>query len=263
MKNQKRGELAICGREAVMAVARLQPDSIERFFFLPEHSREFGFLFARLAKARKAYRPVSANELVQLAGTVHHQGTVAMIRDLPLPAMDESLVRTWAGQPSRLVVLDHIGDDHNLGAIARSAVFFGWNAIIIGSETGTARPSTASYRVARGALSSIPVYQDQSAANFIQRCSGRITTIGADHRASVSIQSRASNWPRADQALAIVLGNEECGLSTAARKKCSTLARIDGGGRIESLNVSQAATIFLYEFGPEHLPIELPSPIRP
>jgi len=261
MKNQQRSELAVCGFETVMALAKARPELVQRFFYLPERAKDFGFLCSALAKARKAYRIVSAAELEKLSGTVHHQGVVAMMHDEDPPRVSDTLVQEWAEAGRRILVLDRVGDDHNLGSIARSAAFFGWDALVTGDDDGAARLSTSAYRVARGALSRIAVYRDDSAAVFVKRCTGIFPTVGADHRAPDEIrqfaaalstggpEGRAAS-PGAVRALALVLGNEETGLSESVRKACGSLVRIAGAGTVESLNVSQAAAVLLYELGP-------------
>ncbi len=276
MKNQQRGELAICGFEAVMALAKARPDLVQRFFYLPDRARDFGFLCSALAASRKAYRIVAAAELEKLSGTVHHQGVVAMIRNEDPPRVNDVLVREWASAGHRIVVLDRVGDDHNFGSIARSAAFFGWDAIVTGDDNGAASLSTSAYRVARGALSRIAIYQDDSAAAFVKRCKGVLTTIGADHHATDEIRCFAAALPAVSpqgrsrggtqggtqggtrggtsatgmvQAISLVLGNEETGLSETVRKACDSLVRIGGSGTVESLNVSQAAAVLLYELG--------------
>lgn len=240
MKNSQRNELAICGLEPVRAVARVRPGDVLRFFYTEDRSRDFGTLCSMLAKSRRPYRMVGADELERLSGTVHHQGVVAMVADTPLQPVTDALVASWSGACSRIVVLDGVGDDHNIGSIARSAAFFGWTAMVV---TGTAvRLTTSAYRVARGALEHIPVYSDASAEAFIRRCGTGIVTVGADHRGMEPLGA----LKELQGALALVLGNEETGLSPGAVRACSRLVQVKGSGAVESLNVSQAAAVFLY-----------------
>jgi TrmH RNA methyltransferase len=167
------------------------------------------------------------------------------------------MVDTWAKTGARIVVLDRVGDDHNLGSIARSAAFFGWQALVLGRDDGGARLTTSAYRVARGALEHLPVYTDESAARFLARCAASsarsgspIPTIGADHRGPRTLRETRARFTSPAAAAALVLGNEETGLSPAVRDACTQLVRIDGSGVVESLNVSQAAAVFLYELSP-------------
>lgn len=252
MKNTQRGELAICGIEAVRALAAARPQDVRRLFFAAERAREFGPLCSLLAASKRPYRTLEAAELAKLAGTSHHQGAVAMVAEREPVPVDRALVEAWSRSGARVLALDRVGDDHNLGSIARSAAFFGWHALILGRDDGAARLSTSAYRVARGALERIPVYRDASAAGFVARCQGLVPTVGADHRASVEL--RAFRGRAGGGAMALVLGNEETGLSEAVRAACSVLVRIEGGGSVESLNVSQAASVFLYELAPGHGP---------
>jgi len=224
VKNTQRRELAICGLESVRALAAVRPDAVSRFFYTEERAREFGGLCKRLAELRRPYRLVGADELEKLSGTAHHQGVVAMADDAPPAAVTDALVASWAASGARLVALDRVGADHNLGSIARSAAFFGWTALVIGRDDGAARLSTSAYRVARGV----------------------IPTIGADHRGKAALADARV----AVGAAAVVLGNEETGLSAPVRAACSSLVRIDGALSVESLNVSQAAAVFLYELSP-------------
>jgi len=251
VRNAQRRELAVCGLEAVRAVVAVRPGAVRRFFYTSDRAREFGNFCGRLASGRKPYRLVEATELEKLCGTAHHQGVVAMVDDAPPAAVTDDLVGSWSKRGARIVVLDRVGDDHNLGSIARSAAFFGWTALVIGRDDGAARLTTSAYRVARGALEHIPVYADDSAARFVARCKGAIWTIGADHRGARSLGEYRAQAPVgaiAGGSLALFLGNEETGLSPAVRSSCAELVRIDGAGRLESLNVSQAAAVLLYEF---------------
>jgi TrmH RNA methyltransferase len=257
VRNSQRRELAVCGLEAVRAVIAVRPGSVRRFFYTDDRAREFGNFCGKLAAGRKPYRLVEAAELEKLSGTAHHQGVVAMVDDAPPAAVTDAAVDAWARRGARVVVLDRVGDDHNLGSIARSAAFFGWTALVIGRDDGAARLSTSAYRVARGALERIPVYSDDSAARFVARCKGAIRTVGADHRGTRSLAEYRSQAPvgavaggTAPAGLALFLGNEETGLSPAVRGSCADLIRIDGAGLVESLNVSQAAAVLLYELAP-------------
>lgn len=246
VKNTQRRELAICGMASVQALATVRPQSVRRFFYTEDRARDFGPLCSALAARRMPYRMVSPQELEKLSGTSHHQGVVAMVDEAPLEEVSDETVSSWAKRQSRIVVLDRVGDDHNLGSIARSAAFFGWTAMVIGRDSGSASLTTSAYRVARGALERIRVFSDESAARFVARCRGRMLTIGADHRGTMSLKE-ARNAPYCSESLALILGNEETGLSPATRSACKRLVRVDGSGVVESLNVSQAAAVFLYE----------------
>ncbi|MBP7263435.1 MAG: RNA methyltransferase [Spirochaetia bacterium] len=246
MNQQRRSELAVCGLEAVRALAAAMPETVTRFFCSAEHIKEFGGLCSLLARERRPYRVVEAAELERLSGTVHHQGVVAMVADLPPARVTDSLVRQWAAGGSRVVLLDGVGDDHNIGAIARAAAFFGWSALVLTERFGPARLTTSAYRVARGALSRVQVYADESAARCLARAAGALPSVGADHRGSTEL----SAFRPAGGGLILALGNEESGLDKETQAACGSLVRIQGAGAMESLNVSQAAALFLHHCRP-------------
>lgn len=246
MKNQQRGELAVCGLEAVRALASARPDEVLRLFFIEDRAREFGRLCSLLASRKRPYRMVDSVELERLSGTKHHQGVVAMVAWKPLAPVTDAMVAAWARSGARLVALDGVGDDHNIGAIARAAAFFGWTGLVLGADDEGSRLSTSSYRVARGALERVGVYVDESIERFVRRASPLMATIGADHNGRLELGSYARTL---SGAAVVVMGNEEHGLSSGVRSACGSLVRIPGGG-VESLNVAQAASIFLYELAP-------------
>lgn len=243
MKNIERNELAVCGFEAVKALAAKRPEAVQRLFFTEAKAKAFGQLCSIMAAKKRLYRIVSQDELIKLSGTAHHQGVVAMIPLEKPKQVDDNIIDNWQKTGKKIVVLDKVGDDHNLGSIARSAVFFGWDAIVVSREEGYTAFTTSSYRVARGALEHINIYSDDSAARFLARCNGKIPGFGADPKGKVELAKlRPEN-----SAMAIVLGNEETGLSKEAKELCRVLVKIKGSNKIDSLNVSQAAAVLLYK----------------
>src|SRR5215831_15563310 len=119
-------ELArICGLAAVQAVFDRDPGRVERLFFEPALRNELEAACRTLARAHKPYRGVDGAELARIAGTVLHGGIVAIARPRPLVDLHPEEIRIWARDGTPLLILDGIGNPHNLGAIARTAAFFG------------------------------------------------------------------------------------------------------------------------------------------
>ena len=246
MKNKQHRELAVCGFEAVKALADMHPERIQRLFFTQENARFFGSTCKMLAAARKIYRCVeSPEELEKLSQSVHHQGVVAMIDEPTIPILDFSALRGWFANKERILVLDRVGNANNLGAIVRSAAFFGIRKVVIGADDAQAQITTSAYRVAEGGMEHVEMWRAPSAAWIVQGSARKMVRIGADHRASRTLADLGS---RSDPELGlmIVMGNEEFGLSPEVTESCDHLVRIPGSGAIESLNVAQAATLFLY-----------------
>ncbi len=251
MINKQTRELAVCGFEAVRALAEHHPERVRRLFFTQDRAKFFGSLCKAMATSRRLYRLVeSPSELERLCQSVHHQGVVAMI-DLPeIPELDMAMVKEWAARGTRVLALDRVGNANNLGAIIRSAAFFGISRIVIGSDDEQADISTSSYRVAQGGMEFVEIWRSPSAAWLVGACAGLFTRIGADHRSRNRLSDLGelvSSSKGESVPVLLVLGNEETGLSREVKESCDHLVRIPGTGDIESLNVAQAATLFLYE----------------
>lgn len=192
------------------------------------------------------YRSVSdERELEKLSGSVHHQGVVAMIAEPEVPLLDSATASIFAERKTAALLLDHVGNANNLGAIIRSAAFFGIDTIVISNEDEQAKISTSMYRVAQGGMEFVNLWRTQSTQWLLDELRGKMSRIGADHRSKHDLLSLSTLINPNNGAL-IVLGNEEIGLSPETKASCDYLVRISGCGAIESLNVAQAATLFLH-----------------
>jgi TrmH RNA methyltransferase len=228
----------ICGFNAVAAVFARRPAEVERLFYLPALRPAVGPWCALLAQARKPYRMVEAAELEKIAHTAHHGGVVALA-PLRLPAVLD------VAAPPRvplLLVLDGIGNPHNLGAIARSAAFFGVRALLLGEGNDQAMPSPAACRTAEGGLEWLDLYRTRDLPGALAALAPRFRTVAA------TLAPEAlplADLPR-DRPLALVLGNEERGVSAPVLAACRRQVRIPGRGRVQSLNVAQSAAVLLH-----------------
>jgi TrmH RNA methyltransferase len=151
------------------------------------------------------------------------------------------------------IVLHSVGNSLNLGAIIRSAAFFGAQFVIISELDEDARLATGTYRVAEGGMEYVTVRSVKRTEAFLREASKSLFTIGACHRARRRVKNIAGLIDDATTkngsrpGVALVVGNEERGLPDAVKESCAALLRIPGTGNIESLNVAQAATLFLHE----------------
>lgn len=245
MYNDHEKELAVCGFEAVKALSDRHPEKISRLFFTGNRAKQFSETCRYLAKKRRLYRLVeSSSELEKLCASVHHQGVVAMIEAPVIEKITSDTIKQWAQDNTCVLMLDRVGNANNLGAIVRSAAFFGIQALVISSEDTQTGITTSSYRIAQGGMEFVQLYTSPSAVHFLNDCSGYMLRIGADHRAYRTLND-LPKIRKQNEAAAVVLGNEEHGLSEEAKKHCDILVKIRGSGAIESLNVAQAATLFL------------------
>ncbi len=244
-------EQTVCGLAAVKALFARDAGAIKRLYFDHPTGLRIGIICRTLAAARKVYRCVEPVELEKISGTVHHGGIVAVIEPRVLhPPRPEDL-RRWARARAPLLLLDRIGNVHNLGAIVRSAAFFGVEHIVIPEDPEQARPGEAAYRVAEGGMEHVEIHAVKSLAGFIREARPFYRVVGTTVRGAAPIAGGGNRDPDGkppERPVALVLGNEERGLAPEVAAACDELVRIPGGGAIESLNVSAAAAVLCWEF---------------
>jgi TrmH RNA methyltransferase len=250
MHNKLTSELAVCGFNTVSALAEHHPETVNRLFLREDRLRSFTGLCKQLAERKRPYKLCGDEELEKICKTPHHQGAVAMIEEPLLEPLGPEELDEWAGQGSIGLLLSSIGNDLNLGAIVRSAAFFNARYIILSGEDSGAQLSTAAYRSAEGGMEHVCIRQIRRPGAFVKDASKKLLTIGADHRSRLRIGDLSGllkeRFKERKPGILLALGNEETGLPPALKDNCRFLLRIPGTGAIESLNVAQAASLFLY-----------------
>jgi TrmH RNA methyltransferase len=240
-----RDELKICGLAAVRARIARDPGSIQRLFFDHATGQRVGVICRVLAQTKKIYRQVEPAELEKVAGSIHHGGIVAVVAPPALRAPVAADLQAWVRGGETVLVLDRIGNAHNLGAIARSAAFFGVKQLIIPSHAGAARPSDAAHRVAEGGMEHLTVWL----ANDLVALARELAAAGFEVIGAATRGGRPEAGKKSSKPVAIVLGNEEQGLAPEIAAACTRLVTIPGSGKVESLNVSVAAALLMWELG--------------
>lgn len=171
-----------------------------------------------------------------------HQGVVAMAPPFEYASLDEVL-RAPREVPALFIVLDHLTDPHNLGAILRTAECAGAHAVIL-PERRSAGVNATVRKAAAGAAGRIAVARVANIAQSIRRLKEEgVWTAGADADASAVPMSEADF--RRDTAL--VIGAEGAGLAPLVKRECDALVHIPMHGTLASLNASVAAGVLLYE----------------
>lgn len=235
-------ELSICGLSAVRSRFETAPLTIKRLFFTQEIAPKIGDICHALAEARHAYRCVEEEDLERISGSVHHGGIVAVVERPPFRPPQLEQVREWAGRGESLLILDCIGNPHNLGAIVRTAAFFGVSKLVLADHPLAALPTDATYRVAAGGLEHMEVFVVTYMDRFLHDIRAFYEVIGAATDGGDPRLGGSSRKP-----VALVLGNEEEGLAPEVAAECDRLVTIPGCGRVESLNVGAAAAVLLWE----------------
>jgi len=255
MRNKLTDELAICGLNAVLAAAEYNPQTINRLFLREDRLNLFTGICKQLAERKRPYKICEDEELERICKSIRHQGVVAMIEEPVIEPLGREDLDLWAGEGKTGVILHSVGNDHNIGAIARAAAFFDISYIVVNEKDSVfdegVQLTTSTYRVAEGAMEHLTVRRIKNTSGFLKDASKQLLTIGTDVRARMRVSDLSGIVKNVSQknkrpGIALVLGNEETGLPQSIKDQCSYLLRIPGSGNIESLNVAQAAALFFH-----------------
>jgi 23S rRNA (guanosine2251-2'-O)-methyltransferase len=201
-------------------------------------------LLATAGAADIAVQRVPRKQLDQQFPDARHQGVVATVAaavtELTEKGLPDFLARLT--EPAFLLILDGVQDPHNLGACLRTADAAGVHAVILPRDRA-AGITPVVHKVACGAVESVPVcFVTNLARTLRQLRETGIWIYGASDAAEQGLYDTALTGP-----LALVLGGEGKGLRRLTRELCDFLVAIPMAGRVESLNVSVAAGVLLYE----------------
>ena len=232
----------IFGFHAVQARLRHNPDSVvEIFVHAGRHDPRLRDLLTTAQERDVRAVPVDAQRLQGLVGHGKHQGVVARV-ELVRPAATLDDVIAGAGAGALLLVLDGVTDPHNLGACLRVADALGVHAVVAPKDRSAGLTPTVA-KVASGAAETIPFIPVTNLARAIEELKDLgLQVIGADESGPESLLEAELTGP-----LAWVLGAEGEGMRRLTRERCDRLVRIPMLGSVESLNVSVAAGLCLYE----------------
>ncbi len=183
--------------------------------------------------------------LTRLAGTSRHQGVVARVTPLPpRHSLDDVLDDAEAAGrgPALVLALDGVTDPHNLGACLRTADGAGAHAVIAPKDHAVGLNATVS-KVASGAAETVPYLMVTNLARTLGELKDRgLRVVGTSDDAPHTLYEADLRGP-----VALVLGAEGSGLRQLTRRTCDELVRIPMHGAVESLNVSVATALCLYE----------------
>ncbi|MDR2149623.1 MAG: RNA methyltransferase [Spirochaetaceae bacterium] len=251
MRNKLTDELAVCGFNAVSALVQYHPENINRLFLRSDRLPFLTGVCKDLAERKRPYKLCEDEELERICKSSRHQGVVAMIKEPVLEPINRDDLEVWEREGLTGLIVHSVGNDHNLGAMIRSAAFFEVHFVIIYTGDAEAKLTTSAYRVAEGGMEHITLRCVHDLNGFLKTAMQRIVVIGTTPRARLRIRDMGGILhdlsPEARPGVALVVGNEERGLPEEIRNNCSFLMRIPGTGLIDSLNVAQCATLFFHE----------------
>jgi len=176
-----------------------------------------------------------------MTGTDEHQGIAAKVSTYPLTGI-EKVIRDPHSDDLFLVMLDHVVDPHNFGAILRTAHCAGVSGVVI-SKDRSAPPSATVSKVSAGALEHVDIARVTNMVQTMKTLKRKgVWVVGLDPDARDSVFSFDFPTP-----IALVIGGEQKGIRPLVKKHCDILCAIPQAGRIDSLNASVAGAIVMYE----------------
>lgn len=233
----------VYGLHAVRALLTRHPERVARVWL--QHGRHDAKAdeIERLAHAAgRAVERIDARQLHARLGEAVHQGIVAEVA--PLAAWSEEQLLAAVAQAAQplLLALDGVQDPHNLGACLRTADACGVLAVIVPRDRAAPLNATAR-KVAAGAAETTPVVTVTNLARTLGLLKGAgLWIVGADADGPQQAYEIDLTGPRV-----LVMGAEGSGLRQLTRRHCDWLARLPSLGAVESLNVSVATGMLLYE----------------
>ena len=216
------------------------PTQVKEIFLTGESKRNKNDRILQIAgKNRIKISVLSKSDLDKKTGRSNHQGIAAEITDFKYADFSSLLNQAH----SFYLILDHIEDPHNLGAIIRTANYFGVGGIIIPKDRA-AGITPAVIKTSSGAAMTIPISMVSNIGNAIKDLKkNNIWIIGADTGADKEL----SEIDVGELDIGLVIGSEGKGLTKGIKNQCDFLVSIQGAGKVESLNASVAAGILMHQ----------------
>jgi len=243
---EKDGETYIVeGRNAVFEALE-SGKSVEKLFVL-EHGEETGGslkeLISRCRDNGAVIIKCDRKKLDKMSETKTHQGVVAAVSGCVYRELSDIIdAAEKSGRPPLVLVCDHIEDPHNLGAVIRSAEVAGAHGVIIPNRRSSGM-TPAAIKASAGAAFRIPIVRRANIVSALEELKkAGLWIFGTDAGGDISLYDADFKG-----SAAIVMGSEGSGLSRLVRENCDFIVSIPMLGKLNSLNVSAAAAVVLFE----------------
>jgi len=243
-KESEKGSDVVFGLAPVLEALKSDPSRIERVLVSANRPDKRALQVAEEARRAGVKIQKVPNQVISghLHSSANHQGVLAFVSSIPYADESQVMADLAARKESICLVLNGIVDPHNLGAIIRTAECAGVDTVFVPERRSAGLTETVA-KTSAGAVNYVRVVRVVNINRLIDELKEvGFWVAGADGSASVSYneQDWTGKW-------AIVLGNEGAGMQRLTREKCDVLVKIPMYGKIDSLNVSVAAGVLLFE----------------
>lgn len=241
-KPERRPTETLYGLRAGLAIAEHRPSDLVAIAYHRDLERELEPLL-RLAEAKRIPTEEQSDEaLCRLANTKNHEGLVLETKPRAFLNLQDLTARLVQSRGTA-IALDRVRNPYNIGAIIRTAAFFGIDAVLLGAPAPHPGLPPDAIRVAEGGAELLSFSRTTDLADTLARLKSRnISIVGAESEGGKNLFTFAFSPPTV-----LVLGHEREGLSERVMAQCNALVAIPGTGKIGSLNVSIAASITIAE----------------
>ena len=234
--------LDIYGIRAVIEAIKSGDKTIDKIFIqIGLTGRLINELEALIRKNKLKSSYVPTQKLDKLSKK-NHQGVIARISPIEFYELQEIMEKIEDKKDALILILDQINDVRNFGAIIRTAEVSGVDAIIIQNQS-SAPINADTVKTSAGGVFNVPICKVSHIKDAIYHLkSSKISVIATSEKAEKNIYDLSLK-----KSLAIIMGSEERGISSSVLKLSDEMVKLPMFGKIESLNVSVASGIFLYE----------------
>lgn len=242
LKQHKLEEAKVQGENACRVCFRERPDAVVKMYLEASMAAKFADVMKYLAANKKAYHLVDNAELEKVSGSSHHGGVVFVVKRKPEQTLAAYLAANQHKKQDCLLALDGVGNPHNLGAIVRSCAHFGVQGVIMTQPD--LLQSGAAARTAEGGVEFVAGLACDHLPLALKLCKeAGYSLITTSSHAGVSLyNSKLGNK------VVVVFGEEMDGVSKQVANSTDVALQIPGSGKVESLNVSVAASLILGEW---------------
>ena len=240
--------MVISGFHAVESILIERPELIVRLFISRSEDKRV-IRVKDLAKTSQINSElIDSKKIDRLAGHSKHQGFAAEISNLGFLSEKDIIPRLKNLTTSRVLILDSIQDPRNLGACLRSALAFEFDAVIINKD-GSSPINEYVFKTSVGAILNLNIFYVTNLSRSINTLKDiGFWVLGLDGHGEGSIFSE-----KFSSKTAVVLGSEGSGIRKLVKENCDHLIKIPISNKVESLNISVAAGIIMYELKKQHI----------
>ncbi len=240
--------MVISGFHAVESILIQRPELIVRLFISRSEDKRVVRVKDLAKKSKINSELVDSKKIDQLAGHSKHQGFAAEISNLGFLSEKDVIPRLKNLTTSKVLILDSIQDPRNLGACLRSALAFEFDAVIINKD-GSSPINEYVFKTSVGAILNLNIFYVTNLSRSINTLKDiGFWVLGLDGNGEGSIFSE-----KFSSKTAVVLGSEGSGIRKLVKENCDHLIKIPISNKVESLNISVAAGIIMYELKKQHI----------